>query len=93
MTRLRREEHAIGGGRAEEDEIIPDIDAVIFLDRSVDLISPMCTPLTYEALIDEILGIEHTYDHIHSEILSSIKSFFVERDLSNSYIYQYQLFF
>ena len=66
MTRLRTEEHAIGGGRAEEEEMRPEIDAVVFLDRSVDLISPMCTPLTYEALIDEILGIEHTYDDMHS---------------------------
>ena len=66
MTRLRREEHAIAG-RAEEEEMTPDIDAVLFLDRSVDLVSPMCTPLTYEALVDEILGIEHSFVTLENE--------------------------
>jgi|TARA_B100000795_G_scaffold264247_2_gene244493 hypothetical protein len=60
ITRLRREEFA-SAGRGEEEDIEPEIDAVLFLDRSVDLVSPMCTPLTYEALVDEIIGIEHSY--------------------------------
>ena len=31
--------------------------AVVLLDRCVDWVTPMCTPLTYEGLIDEVLGI------------------------------------
>ena len=27
------------------------------LDRAVDLLSPVCTQLTYEGLIDEVFGI------------------------------------
>jgi len=37
----------------------PRIDGIVLLDRSVDLISPMCTQLTYEGLVDEILGIHN----------------------------------
>jgi len=32
------------------------VDALVVLDRAVDLVTPMVTPLTYEALIDEALG-------------------------------------
>ncbi len=39
--------------------ITPQIDAAIFLDRSVDLLTPLSTQLTYEGLIDELYGIKH----------------------------------
>ena len=35
---------------------IPEIDILVVLDRDIDLYSPMVTPLTYEGLIDEIIG-------------------------------------
>lgn len=31
---------------------------LIVIDRSVDFVTPMCTPFTYEALIDEFYEIE-----------------------------------
>ncbi len=34
------------------------IDTLIVLDRSVDLFSPLLTPLTYEGLIDELFGVK-----------------------------------
>ena len=34
---------------------------MLFLDSSVVMVSPLCTPLTYEALIVETVGIEHSY--------------------------------
>ena len=45
----------------------PEIDTLILLDRDVDLITPMCTPLTYEALIDELIGITNTYVSVETE--------------------------
>ncbi len=36
-----------------------EIDSLIILDRSVDMVTPMLTQLTYEGLIDEFIGIEH----------------------------------
>ena len=66
ITRLRREEFA-SAGRGEEEDLEPEISAVLFLDRSVDLVSPMCTPLTYEALVDDIIGIEQSYVVVANE--------------------------
>lgn len=33
-----------------------NIDALLVLDRAVDYVTPMLTPLTYEALLDEVVG-------------------------------------
>ena len=35
------------------------IDQFIIIDRNVDLVTPLCTQLTYEGLIDETMGIKH----------------------------------
>jgi hypothetical protein len=43
---------AVGGYTAE-------VDTLILLDRAVDLVTPLCTQLTYEGLIDEVLGISN----------------------------------
>ncbi|GJN12098.1 hypothetical protein PR202_ga30345 [Eleusine coracana subsp. coracana] len=34
---------------------IPEINTVILLDREVDMVTPMCSQLTYEGLLDEVL--------------------------------------
>ncbi|KAI9095923.1 Sec1-like protein [Phlyctochytrium arcticum] len=39
----------------------PQIDSMIVLERGVDMITPMCTQLTYEGLIDEVYGISSTF--------------------------------
>ena len=35
------------------------IDSLVVLDRRVDMITPMLTQLTYEGLIDEMIGIKN----------------------------------
>jgi vacuolar protein sorting-associated protein 33A len=35
-----------------------DVAAMILVDRKVDMITPMVTPLTYEGLLDEVVGID-----------------------------------
>ena len=35
----------------------PEFDSLILIDREVDLITPMCSQLTFEGLIDEVYGI------------------------------------
>lgn len=35
------------------------IDEIILLDREVDAVTPMCTQLTYEGLVDETMQIKH----------------------------------
>ena len=47
VKRMRRE-------LMQAREVSPQIDAIVLLDSSVDFFTPLSTPLTYEALIDEI---------------------------------------
>ena len=42
----------------EEEAKVPEIDNLILIDRHVDMVTPMLTQLTYEGLIDEIIGIK-----------------------------------
>lgn len=41
------------------DDIRPEIDRLLILDRTIDFISPLVTQLTYEGLIDEVFGIRN----------------------------------
>jgi hypothetical protein len=59
LIRMRSELSAKFDG--QESRIFPphsEYDSMIIIDRSVDLVTPMCTQLTYEGLIDEIYGIK-----------------------------------
>ncbi|CAA0814442.1 Vacuolar protein-sorting-associated protein 33 homolog [Striga hermonthica] len=38
---------------------IPEINTLVLLDREVDMVTPMCTQLTYEGLLDEFLGVNN----------------------------------
>jgi hypothetical protein len=46
-----------------------DIDMCVIIDRQVDMVSPMVMPLTYEGLIDEIVGIENGLVYIEPGVL------------------------
>ncbi|CAB3369201.1 Hypothetical predicted protein [Cloeon dipterum] len=48
-------------------EKMTGIDHLVILDRSIDLLSPVATQLTYEGLIDELVGINHTKITLPSE--------------------------
>lgn len=41
-------------GKLKEVDLPPEIDRLILIDRSVDMVTPFITPLTYEAVIDEV---------------------------------------
>eukprot|EP00127_Corallochytrium_limacisporum_P002812 Clim_evm25s141 gene=Clim_evmTU25s141 len=45
--------------------ISPKIGRLVLIDRGIDLITPLCTQLTHEGLIDEVLGIENGYVAFH----------------------------
>ena len=57
LSRMRKE---MG---TDELGIAPEIDQLILIDRDVDLVTPLCTQLTYEGLIDEIHGINNSNAH------------------------------
>eukprot|EP01035_Chromulina_nebulosa_P020897 gene20897-27087_t len=50
-----------------------EINSLILIDREVDLVSPLITPLTYEGLIDELLGIENGRIFLESSIAGEEK--------------------
>jgi hypothetical protein len=49
--------------------VTPDISALLIIDRKVDLVTPMLTPLTYEGLIDDIIGIDTGYVYVDESIV------------------------
>lgn len=60
MLRMRRE---MAG---QEPQIPPQIDNLLILDRSVDLLTPLLSQLTYEGLIDEIFGINNSKSSVNA---------------------------
>ncbi|KAJ1561754.1 hypothetical protein HK096_003449 [Nowakowskiella sp. JEL0078] len=69
ILRMRRElalttDGSTDGVNDTDRNIFPpssEIDSLIIIDRTVDLVTPMCTQLTYEGLIDEKFGIRSTF--------------------------------
>ena len=41
-------------GKVKEVDLPPEIDRLIIIDRTADMVSPFVTPLTYEGLLDEV---------------------------------------
>ena len=56
-------------GVLKEVDLPPEIDRLIVLDRSVDLVSTFVTPLTYEGMLDEVLGIERGAVTVSEKVL------------------------
>ena len=50
-----------------------DIDTLVLLDREVDLVSPLISPLTYEGLIDDLIGIENGKIVLDASVLGEDK--------------------
>ncbi|KAJ3126525.1 hypothetical protein HK098_007425 [Nowakowskiella sp. JEL0407] len=68
LLRMRRElginSEDSDDNKSSDRNIFPassEIDSLIIMDRTVDLVTPMCTQLTYEGLIDEKFGIRSTF--------------------------------
>ncbi|KAJ5066462.1 vacuolar protein sorting-associated protein 33a [Anaeramoeba ignava] len=62
LLRMRRESPI-------DENIAPKINHVIFIDRNVDLVTPVITQLTYEGLIDEMYTIKHSYVELDGSFL------------------------
>lgn len=85
------------------DMAVPEINTVILLDREVDMVTPLCSQLTYEGLIDEFLHINNGSVEIDASVLglqqegkktkvplnSSDKLFKEIRDLNFEVVVQY----
>ncbi|XP_059456459.1 vacuolar protein-sorting-associated protein 33 homolog [Corylus avellana] len=51
------------------DMVVPEINTLILLDREVDMVTPMCSQLTYEGLLDEFLRINNGSVELDSSIM------------------------
>lgn len=51
------------------DMVVPEINTLILIDREVDMVTPMCTQLTYEGLLDELLRINNGAVEIDASIM------------------------
>ncbi|AQK96102.1 Vacuolar protein-sorting protein 33 [Zea mays] len=54
-----------------DDMGIPEINTVILLDREVDMVTPMCSQLTYEGLLDEMLQINNGSVEVDASIIGA----------------------
>ncbi|SCZ99564.1 BZ3500_MvSof-1268-A1-R1_Chr3-1g06103 [Microbotryum saponariae] len=70
LQRLRREASSSTAGAPPLAATNASIDSMVILDRSVDLITPMCTQLTYEGLIDEVIGIKNSHVDVDPSLLN-----------------------
>lgn len=66
----------VESGEADEatTPTAPQIDTLWVFDREVDLATPLVTPLTYEGLIDELIGIRHSFIKVDRRILGDDKN-------------------
>ncbi|KAL2601503.1 hypothetical protein AAZV13_10G172000 [Glycine max] len=55
--------------QAEEPMVVPEINTVILLDREVDMVTPLCSQLTYEGLLDEFLHINNGSVELDASIM------------------------
>jgi len=47
-----------------------DIGAMLVIDRKVDLVTPLMTPLTYEGLLDDVLGVDCSFLTVDATIIN-----------------------
>lgn len=69
LSRMQREQPGAAFGAG-----IPEIDTLILLDRQVDLVTPMCSQLTYEGLLDEFLQINNGTVEIDASVMGAQQS-------------------
>ena len=69
------------------------IDTLVLVDRTIDPLTPLCTQLTYEGLVDETLHIKHGVvqlgaegKHVQACSLTKIPAHPLARSLTHSLI-------
>jgi vacuolar protein sorting-associated protein 33A len=46
------------------------VEAMLIIDRKVDMVTPMLTPLTYEGLLDDVFGIDCGFLNVNVDIIN-----------------------
>eukprot|EP01129_Flabellula_baltica_P005358 TRINITY_DN1938_c0_g2_i1.p1 TRINITY_DN1938_c0_g2~~TRINITY_DN1938_c0_g2_i1.p1 ORF type:complete len:566 (+),score=117.41 TRINITY_DN1938_c0_g2_i1:83-1780(+) len=63
MVRIRRE------NSSHEAHVLPEVHKMIIIDRAADTVTPLCTQLTYEGLVDEVFTIHNSCVDLPSELI------------------------
>ncbi|KAF9110866.1 hypothetical protein BGX27_005759 [Mortierella sp. AM989] len=71
MLRMRREMAVDDLDASQTTQMSQTIDSLIIIDRSVDMVTPLCTQLTYEGLIDEIFHIKNSFVEVDASLTSA----------------------
>ncbi|KAI1320180.1 hypothetical protein EDD11_001784 [Mortierella claussenii] len=71
MLRMRREMAVDDLDASQTTQMSQNIDSLIIIDRSVDMVTPLCTQLTYEGLIDEIFHIKNSFVEVDAALASA----------------------
>ncbi|KAJ3073583.1 hypothetical protein HDU98_001178 [Podochytrium sp. JEL0797] len=84
LLRMRRELDTTTGedssgsslapAKASPFDVFPakmDFDSIVILDRTVDLVTPLCMELTYEGLVDEVFGIQTTFIQVNEAYITA----------------------
>ena len=65
MVKLRNEDNVDGDDASNSTNNVADgersIHTLLVIDREADFVTPLLTPLTYEGLIDEVIGVQNGY--------------------------------
>ncbi|TIA83950.1 hypothetical protein E3P98_00483 [Wallemia ichthyophaga] len=73
IKRRRMEEHLLHSDNKREVENLnhasSTFDALVVVDRSTDLITPMCIQLTYLGLIDEYIGVKNAHVEVDASLI------------------------
>ncbi|KAG0585899.1 hypothetical protein KC19_2G048100 [Ceratodon purpureus] len=49
----------------------PEIDTLLLIDRQVDMLTPMCSQLTYEGVVDEFININNGAVELEPSIMGA----------------------
>ncbi|RUP50376.1 vacuolar protein sorting 33-like protein A [Jimgerdemannia flammicorona] len=75
LLRMRREQAVVDDTSTSTsppsflNTLSSHIDQLVIIDRAADLVTPLCTQLTYEGLIDEVIGIKHSFVELDSSLV------------------------
>ncbi|EIM83622.1 Sec1-like protein [Stereum hirsutum FP-91666 SS1] len=67
----RQTSQNVNGGPDSTMTISDKFDSLIVLDRKVDMITPLLTQLTYQGLIDEVVGIKNSHVEVPVSLLNA----------------------
>ncbi|WWC65985.1 uncharacterized protein I303_108607 [Kwoniella dejecticola CBS 10117] len=71
LADLLRRHHTTDPSQYGDIEMSTQVDGLVIIDRSVDWVTPMCTQLTYEGMLDEFVGIKNSHIEVDAALLDS----------------------